>query len=154
MDIIELKEKKELLENNKLSGIYVQFQELLKELRKKGLPHKISELVNQDIEELNSSSFADNELNKILKKKQAKILKLLETELKIVPKGHYKNFWLAIGMCVFGLPIGTVFGIISDNMGLIGIGLPIGIAIGIVLGSNMDKKAFEEGRQLEVKIQY
>ena len=154
MDIIELKERKEFLENIKVSRIYMQFQEIIKELKKKELPDRIIELVNQAIEDLNSTPFIGNELRKLFRQKQDNILKLLETELKIVPKGYYQNIWLAIGMCVFGLPIGTVFGIITDNMGLIGVGLPIGIAIGIILGSNMDKKAFEEGRQLGVKMQY
>jgi len=79
---------------------------------------------------------------------------LLEKELKIVPKGYYQNLWIALGICVFGLPIGVVFGTSLDNMGLLGIGLPIGVAIGYVLGSRMDKKASEEGRQLDVKTTY
>jgi hypothetical protein len=45
-----------------------------------------------------------------------------------------------------------VFGIGLDNMAFLGLGLPIGLAIGAVLGLRMDKKAFEEGRQLDVKI--
>jgi hypothetical protein len=37
-------------------------------------------------------------------------------------------------------------------MGLIGIGLPLGMSAGIAVGSQMDKKAFEEGRQLDIEI--
>jgi hypothetical protein len=155
MDIIELKERDDILENVKLRRIYVQFQELLKELRKKELPHKIFESVNHDIEDLNSISLTGKELKKSFKQKQTKIINLLEKELKIVPKEHYQNLWLSIGMCVFGLPIGTIFGlVIFDNIVFYSIGIPIGMVIGIALGSEMDKKAFKEGRQLDVKIKY
>ena len=154
MSIIELKEREGFSENVKLSRIYIQFQELLKELRKKELPNKIIEFINQDIEYINSTSLIGNELRKLVKQKQEKIIKLIEKELKIVPKDYYQNLWLALGMCVFGLPLGVVFGTSLGNMGLLGIGLPIGLAIGIALGSRMDKKALEEGRQLDVKIKY
>ena len=88
------------------------------------MPHRIIEFVNQDIEEINSTSLIGNELRKLVKQKQTKIIKLLEKELKIVPKGYYKKLWLGL----------------------------VNPAIGSALGSRMDKKAFEEGRQLDVKI--
>ena len=152
MNIIELKESTEISENGELGKIYAQFQGLLKELRKKELPEKIVEFVNHDIDDINSTSLTGKELGKFIKQKQTKIIKLLENELKIVPKEYYQNLWLALGICVFGLPIGVVFGSILDNMGLLAIGLPIGLAIGSVMGSRMDKKAFEEGRQLDMKL--
>jgi hypothetical protein len=90
----------------------------------------------------------------LIKQKQTKIIKLLEKELKIVPKNYYRNIWLAVGMSVFGLPIGVAFGVSIGNMGLLAIGLPIGMAIGTLVGSRMDKKAFEENRQLDIEIKY
>lgn len=55
---------------------------------------------------------------------ELRILKLIEKELKLVPKNSYRNRWMAIGMSAFGVPI----------------------------GAGMDKKAFEEGRQLDMEI--
>ena len=56
-------------------------------------------------------------------------------------------------MAVFGLPLGVIFGlIISNNPAYIGGGIPIGMCLGIGIGSNMDKKALKEGRQLNFKI--
>jgi len=81
-----------------------------------------------------------------------KILKLLEKEMKVVPKNHYRNLWLAVGMSAIGVPIGLVFGLCLGNIGLLGTGLPIGMAIGMVFGSNMDNKAFKEGRQLDMEV--
>ena len=58
-------------------------------------------------------------------------------------------------MSVFGFPIGVILElIIKSNVGFISIGIPIGMGIGILLGSSMDKKAFKEGRQLDLKIKY
>ncbi|MDR2569641.1 MAG: hypothetical protein LBD23_05000 [Oscillospiraceae bacterium] len=155
MEIIELKEKSGISDNINLNNIYQQFQELLKELRKRELPDNIVELINRDIEELNSSASSGNELRKLFKKKQNAIVQLLEKELKIVPKSYYQNLWFAIGMSVFGLPIGIVFGmLVLDNMAFFAIGILIGMVIGMSLGSSMDKKAFQEGRQLDLMLKY
>jgi len=34
------------------------------------------------------------------------------------------------------------------------IGLPIGLGFGAALGSSMDKKAMEEGRQIDVELKF
>lgn len=154
MNIIELKERQNISDNIKLNRIYVQFGELLKELSKKDLPQKIIESINLDIEELNSTSLTSNDFIKLTKQKQTKIIKVIEKELKIVPKNFYRNIWLALGMSAFGLPIGVAFGLSVGNIGLLAIGLPIGMAIGMAVGSRMDKKAFEESRQLNIEIKY
>ncbi|MFD2892808.1 hypothetical protein ACFS5J_12380 [Flavobacterium chuncheonense] len=154
MNIIELKERQNISDNINLSRIYSQLGELLKELKNKELPHKIIESINQDIEDLNSTSHADKELVKLVKQKQTKIIKLIEKEVKIVPKNYYRNLWLVLGLSAFGVPIGVAFGLSVGNLGLLAIGLPIGMVIGIAIGSRMDKKAYEEGRQLDIEIKY
>ena len=83
-----------------------------------------------------------------------KIIKKLEKEVKLVPKNYYSYLWLAIGIASFGVPIGVAFGAMLGNMAFLGIGLPIGLAIGFLVGYEMDKKAYEEGRQLDVEIKY
>ncbi|MBC7889731.1 MAG: hypothetical protein H7Z13_17790 [Ferruginibacter sp.] len=108
--------------------------------------------VNHHIEEINFFTGSDKDLLKQLKNSQAAILKLIEKELKLVTKNHYRNIWLALGMSAFGMPIGVAIGISSGNMGLLAIGLPIGMAIGIFAGTAMDKKANETGKQLDVVI--
>jgi len=153
MIIIELKEKERVLTNTKLSQTYIRFKELLSELRIRELPHTVIERINQDVEELNLTFLNGDELRKLIERKQTKIIQMLEKELKIVPKNYYQNYWLAIGMTAFGLPIGVVYGLcIMNNIGMLAIGLPIGMGIGVCLGSWLDKKSFKEGRQLNVKI--
>ncbi len=153
MNIIELKERQNISGNIKLSRIYAQLGELLKELKKKELPHKIIESINQDIEELNATTLTGNELRRLVKQKQTRIIKLVEKELKFIPKNYYRSLWFVLGMSL-GSGIGVAFGISIGNMGLIGIGIPIGMLIGIAVGTAMDKKAFEEGRQIDVEIKY
>ena len=152
MNLIELKERQDITDDIKLYGVYIQFVELLKELEKKELTHEIIESINHDLEELNSTSFTNNELRKSITQNQAKIIRLVEKECKIVPKNYYRKLWVAQGMTVFGLPIGIAFGLGIGNIGLLALGLPIGMLIGIAVGSGMDKKAFEEGRQLNIEI--
>lgn len=100
---------------------------------------------------LNAFSGSDPELLKALKTNQAAILKLLEKELKIVPRNHYQMLWLTLGVYIFGIPIGVAFGAIMRNMGLFGVGLPIGMSIEIPFGAGMDTKAKNDGRQPDWK---
>ena len=69
-------------------------------------------------------------------------------------KNHYRNTWLALGMAAFGIPLGVAFGMSLRNLAFLGIGLSIGLAIGIAVGTGMDKKAFEEGRQMDLEIKH
>ncbi len=127
---------------------------MLAELRNKDLPNNVVASVNDQVDTLNVMLIIDKAFNKQLKRSQASILKQIEKELKLVPKNHYRNAWLAIGMSAFGLPLGIAFGGSFDNMSFIGIGLPIGMAIGIAVGSALDKKASENGNQLNMEINY
>lgn len=151
MVITELNNPSELDSNPKLKEAYLQFEKLLVQLRKRDLPNPIVSSINNDIEELNTA-YSGDKLRKMVIKKQAKIIELLEKELKLVTINHYRNYWMALGLAVFGLPFGVVFGASFGNMAFIGIGLPIGLVIGMAVGTGMDKKALEEGRQLDLEI--
>jgi len=152
MEIKELKKRSSIAENKKLMSVFTQFNELLKKLKTKELSDPLIMSINTNIDQINFISDSEKEWGKQIRKSQASILQLLEKELKLVTKNHYRNTWLALGMATFGIPIGVIFGAILGNMGLMGIGLPIGMAIGIAVGTKMDKKAFEEGRQIDLEI--
>jgi len=152
MKINELNQTSGIDNNVKLVETHLQFEKLLVELRKRELPVGLVVSINRDIEDLNSISGSGNELRKVIRKKQTRIIKLLEKELKLVPKNYYRNLWLVIGMAGFGIPIGVAFGASQGNMANYGVGFPIGLAIGIAVGSGMDKKAFKEGRQIDLEI--
>jgi len=152
--LLTLKERPAVPAENILSKRYTQLDAVLKQLQKKTLPSTVIEGINRYIEELNTSSEKDRKFNKLVKKKQTELLRFVEKEAKIVPRNYYRNMWLAIGMSAFGLPLGVAFGLSIGNMGLMALGLPIGMVIGISLGTSMDKKAFNEGRQLDIEIRY
>ena len=154
MKIIELNQIPDIAENVKLKEAYIQFEQLLSELRKRELPEGLLMSINKDIQEINSTSIRGFEMRKLITKNQTRIIKILEKEIKLVPKNYYRNLWVALGMSVFGVPIGVVIGLSLDNLAFLGIGLPIGLVLGSAVGSSMDKKAFAEGRQMDVEIKY
>jgi hypothetical protein len=154
MELKELKKRRGIEQNKRLIGSYSQLDNLLMELRKKELPEEIVNSINNGIDQINSVSESEKELRKQIKKTQSSILKLIEKELKLVTKNHYRNTWLAVGMAAFGLPLGAALGTSLGDIGLLGLGLPIGMVIGMAVGSGMDKKAFKDGKQLNLEIKY
>ena len=93
-------------------------------MNKKELPNEIINSVISDIEEVNSFTKSEKVLRNLIRITQSRIIKLIEKELKLVTKNHYRNIWLAIGMPIFGIAIST----------------------------GLDKKACEERRQLDLEI--
>ena len=155
MTIIKLRGVKNLASDIRLSQLYSQFDTLLSELRKKEVPDSIIQTINNEVEEINTSdSLTTNDLRKVIKKKQTAILRLIEKDLKLVPKNYYRTLWLALGMTVFGMPLGVLAGVLLGQPGLFAIGLPIGVAIGVTVGTLMDKTAAKENRQLNLEIKY
>ncbi len=139
-------------ENLKLNEIFSQFRQLLAELENREIPDEIVTSINNDIDEINSITVIGNELQKEIERRLQRIIKLLEKNLKLVPKNYYRNLWMILGIAVFGIPIGVIFGASLDNMAYLAIGLPIGLVIGIGLGAVMDQKALKKGRQLDIEI--
>ena len=138
--------------NIKIANSIKQFNSLIKLLNDKNLTLNVIKKINDNIKELNSSQVMGTALSHLIKKKQNKIIKLTEKELKIVPKNYYRNLWMVLGMSAFGLPLGVAFGLSLGNIGLLAIGLPIGMAIGTLVGSKLDKKALESGKQLDIEL--
>jgi len=152
MEINGLIESPEIEQNSKLKAAYSQLKNLLSELRKREIPTAIVNAIDQEIDKLNGFSGSDKELLKQVRNSQSLILSLIKKELGLVPKGHFQTMWMALGMATFGIPFGVVFVLTLGNMAFFAIGIPIGLSIGLAIGSGMDKKAQEEGRQLEIEI--
>nr|WP_319399770.1 hypothetical protein [uncultured Carboxylicivirga sp.] len=154
MKLAELTLREELNYDSKSGKRFRIFNGLLIEIAKKELPDTIVSQINGSIEAINTHPSLDKPLAQAIRAHQAKVLKLLEKQLKIVPKNYYRNLWMAIGMAGFGIPLGVAFGTAMNQMAFIGIGVPIGMTLGIGIGSEMDKKAEKEGRQLNMEINY
>lgn len=150
--IKELNKRSEIENNKRLVNKYKFFEDLISELNKKEIPSEIVESINREIDETNSFSDSNKDLLKLLKKKQTSILELIEKELKLVLKNHYRNRWMAIGIGAFGVPFGVVIGASLGNMAFIGIGIPIGMAIGIAVGTAKDKESLDNGKQLNLEV--
>ncbi|WP_439475398.1 hypothetical protein [Algoriphagus formosus] len=152
MQIKELIGRPEIEQNSKLNTAYSQLKNLLSELRKREIPTEILNSINQEIDKVNGFSGSDKELLKQIRNSQSLILSLVKKELNIVPKGHFQTLWMVMGMTTFGIPSGVVFGLTLGNMAFFAIGIPMGLSIGLAIGAGMDKKAHEEGRQLDIEI--
>ena len=124
---------------------------LLQELDHRELPGKDEVYINRLIIDFNKKDIRDPKLHKQVCALQNTILKYLEKRLKIVPKGHYQQQWMAIGMASIGILFGVGFGMALNNMAFLGLGLPIGMSIGLAIGAGMDQKAAKENRQLRFK---
>ncbi len=154
MELKKWQLRPEYHQDKKLSDRFEIFNKLINELQQKELPEELTSSINQDIDGLNTFSGSANELLKHVRKTQSRILKMLEKQLKLVVKNHYRNMWLAFGMSGLGIPVGVAIGMSAGNIGLLGLGFPIGMGIGVVVGSIKDKKAKDSGKQLDVEIKY
>ena len=121
-------------------------------MKGKDIPDAVVENINTEIEKINSFAGTEKELKRLIKKTQFTIIQLIAKELNLVTKNHYRNMWMAMGMAAFGIPLVVAFGTSLGNRAFIGIGIPIGFAIGLAIGTGLDKKAAQEGRQLDVEI--
>ena len=93
MEIKELKKRSNIAENKKLISAFTQYNELLKELKTKELSDQLIMSINMKIDDINFISGSEKEWGKQIRKSQSSILSLLEKELKLVTKNHYRNTW-------------------------------------------------------------
>jgi ABC-type phosphate/phosphonate transport system permease subunit len=154
MNITPLNQRNSIFNNLKEKNNYDQLQQLLIAVAEKDIPDSVIEKINLVINFLNNVEEGNSRFQKMMKKAEADILKLLEKELKMVPINHYKKLWMVLGMSAFGMPLGVAFGISVGNLGLLGLGFPIGMGIGVFFGISQDKKALAEGRQLAFEAKY
>lgn len=134
----------------KLEKRYVFFENLVRALNKHEIPDDIVAYIHTEVNQLNATS--DNTKGKAANMKAAanRIIKRIHKELNLVPRNYNRNLWMGIGMAAFGVPLGVAFGTSMQNMSFIGIGIPLGLIFGVSIGTNLDKKAKENGTQLDM----
>lgn len=136
----------------KLKNTYLKLHQLVKDLKERPLGDEATLKINQYIHKINQLTGSEKEISKQTNKQLNEILKYLEIQFELVGLNHYRNKWLALGLSVFGIPLGVVFGFTLGNMAFLGIGLPIGLVIGMAVGSKLDQKAADEGKQLNIEL--
>lgn len=143
------------LNGDNIKGVkkYYQLKKILSELENRMLPNPVAAIINDNVDALNLAIEKRMPLKKPLNTSINLIIKTLEKECNIVTRNHYRNQWLALGMTVFGVPIGVAYGLMIDNMAMLGVGIGAGMAIGLGYGSSLDKKAAREKRQLDVEVE-
>lgn len=152
MTFSQLKSKSAYKTNEVLNQKFVEFKKLIIAMKKKEIPAELIEEINAEIALINTFEGSEAALLKQYKNSLAGIISRLESKLSLVPKGYYRNKWMAIGIAVFGVSLGTVFGVVFNNMAFIGVGIPLGIGIGLAIGRIKDKKSFNNGKQLDIEI--
>lgn len=149
MSLISLTPLTATAPSKSLQSAYDRFAELLRSLENLDLKEETIKEINDNILTVNEVK-EPKKLKMQLLKKRHNTLQILEKKEKLVANNHYRNLWMVLGMTIFGIPFGVVFAMSLDNLAFIAIGLPIGMLIGMALGAQKDKKAAEEGRQLNV----
>lgn len=152
MELQELKYDLGIEQNKRRISNIKGFASLISELKERELTEEVIVAINKEIEIINSISGNTKKLSRQVSKSKLLIFQTLDRKMKIVPKNAYRNRWLAIGMVVFGMPLGAVYGVSMGNMAFIGVGIPIGMVFGMAIGARMDKKAAKEGRQLKFEV--
>lgn len=152
MEINTLSKRTNIEQHKVLAKKYTAFERLIIELNKREIPPAIAALINKDIDHINSFFGSNRDLLRQLRKAESETLKLIERELKLVTKNYYRNEWIALGMATFGIPFGVAWGVILGNMAFLAIGLPMGMVLGAAFGSAKDKKAYQNGKQLDVDM--
>lgn len=152
MPFLQIKSKPAYKTNEELKQKFTEFKKLIIAIKKKEIPEEIINEINNEIKLINSFDGDEAALLKQYKSSLAGIISALESKLSIVPKGYYRNKWMAIGIALFGVVLGTVFGVVMNNMAFIALGIPLGVGLGLAIGRRKDKKAFDQGNQLDIEI--
>ncbi len=129
-----------------------QLVRLLNAIQAHTIPAVVQTQINYQVDQVNAALDMPKTFKKVLQVAYKEIYKLATVQCKLVPKNLHRTTWMSVGMSVFGIPIGIAFSVASDNYGLLAVGLPIGMVIGMAVGSGMDKKAAETGKQLDFKL--
>ncbi|OSY88976.1 hypothetical protein WH52_04755 [Tenacibaculum holothuriorum] len=148
MEIVSLIKKDELLTKKSFEKNFNKLTFLLEVLRTKNLSSETISIINKKIETINSFEGKPHKYSTKLVVQHHNITELVRKQHGLVTEKYYQNQWMALGMTVFGLPLGVIFSTALGNMAFIGIFFLPGMFIGAQYGKQKDKKALQEGKQL------
>jgi hypothetical protein len=153
MNVTSLTRRATVTEGSKLAKRYDSLEKVLNVLEMRDLSPETETFINQQVTALNAFTGSDKKLRTELQKTRHRLVSKVKSAEKLVPKNHYRNQWMALGMSAFGIPLGVALGTALGSMAFLGLGLPIGMMIGLAMGTSMDQKAAKEGRQLDLDIE-
>lgn len=139
-------------EDQKLYTSISKHNILISEIETKNIPEEVCYKVNYQIDKINSiNGESEEQIKKQLEITFKKILNILEQDLGIIPQNYYRNMWLALGMSVFGLPLGVLIATFSSNISYLVFGMLIGMIAGLAYGSKKDQDALKENKVIILK---
>ncbi len=124
---------------------------LISEIESKNIPEEVCYKINYQIDKVNSfSKEHEVKIKKQLEITVHRILHILKRDLGIIPENYYRNQYLALGMTVFGLPLGALIATLTGNTSYLAFGMLLGIPIGIAIGSKKDQIADKENKVIKI----
>lgn len=153
MKIINLPDDRCTDSDPKVQKLVSKLITVIEELNKKEIPNDTIHVVNERLDALLNIAPQNNGYTKTVRSTIHQILETVREKHQIITKNYYRNYWMPLGMCVFGTPIGTCVGLMADNMALMGTMLPIGLVLGMVYGSYLDKQAIAANRVINLEIE-
>jgi hypothetical protein len=135
--------------SKRLKNAVEKLNELIEGLYRKELNAELQEKIEETIIEVKRMKGTEREKARFIERRHQNLVNFAQKSMGYVTPKFYQNLWLALGMGVFGVPLGVAYSASLDNYAFIGIGIPIGMAIGIGIGTAKDKKAKEEGLVIE-----
>lgn len=152
MEIKKLNNFENISKTNRVQREFDSFKILIEELKSRKLPNNTIEKINEIIDKFNSFNKKANRFSSEITNSTYKIVQIVLKEHKLTPINYNRNMWMGLGIAIFGLPLGVAMGFALGNVAFIGIGLPLGMSIGLAIGASIDKKAKENGNQLNIEL--
>ncbi len=149
--ILELTQKPGPDRPAKLNKYLDRLNRLVDALKKNEPDRSHEDVLNTAIHNLNHFHGNDHEMIDQARLTYKRMYDYVLKEMGLVPRGYYQALWIGLGMAIFGVPLGMAMGAALGNFAFIGIGPGMGLPIGIAIGTEKDKKAAREGRQLDFK---
>jgi len=137
-------------QSDRLLKSFEKTQALIEDLNQRELPLETKEAIQTAIEQVNNAPEKLKDYRKSLRKAYSTIVRRVQKDMGLSTKGYHLALWMSMGMAVFGVPFGIMFGAALDNMGLMSLGIPIGMGIGVAIGASLDEKAAKAGKQLSI----
>ncbi len=129
-----------------------RLKNLAEAIDKRSLSLNEWESIKNQIKEINAFQGSKRDFKKLVKKSYMQMLTYLEDSLNLVAKNHYQVQWMMYGIFAGGILSALSFNIeflgFPTNAGIL---MSFGLIGGILIGSEKDKQAQKEGRQLDFK---
>lgn len=142
----ELEERAKASQDVRLKKWLTSSANLLRELDARGIEPRNFE---DELKMLKKQLSANTKAN-MIRAFYLRMVNAVRKQFDLTTPNYFQNRWTALGILVFGIPLGLVFSISIDNYAFLGMGIPVGLAIGIAIGADKDKKAKEAGKLMEI----